>query len=47
MSLGEHLTTFKEIVSDLETNEVKYDEEALGYCVCYPLLSHDELIYEK
>ena len=29
-SPDEHLTTFKEIVSDLETMEVKYDEEDLG-----------------
>ena len=28
-SLEDHLTTFKEIVSDLETTEVKYDEEDL------------------
>ena len=30
MSLKEHLTTFKEIVADLETLEVKYEEEDLG-----------------
>ena len=29
-SLKEHLTTFKEIVADLETLEVKYEEEDLG-----------------
>ena len=29
-SLEEHLTTFKEIVTDLETLEVKYEEEDLG-----------------
>ena len=29
-SLEEHLTTFKEIVTDLETFEVKYEEEDLG-----------------
>ena len=29
-SLDDHLTTFKEIVSDLETMDVKYDEEDLG-----------------
>ena len=29
-SLEEHLTTFKEIVADLETLEVKYEEEGLG-----------------
>ena len=29
-SLEEHLTTFKEIVADLETLEVKYEEEDLG-----------------
>ena len=29
-SLEDHLTTFKEIVSDLETLEVKYDKEDLG-----------------
>ena len=30
MSLEEHLITFKEIVVDLETLEVKYEEEDLG-----------------
>ena len=30
MSLEEHLTAFKEIVADLETLEVKYEEEDLG-----------------
>ena len=30
MSLKEHLTTFKELVVDLETLEVKYEEEDLG-----------------
>ena len=30
MSLEDHLTTFKEIVYDLETMEVKYEEEDLG-----------------
>ena len=29
-SLEDHLTIFKEIVSDLETMEVKYNEENLG-----------------
>ena len=29
-SLEEHLMTFKEIVADLETLEVKYEEEDLG-----------------
>ena len=29
-SLENHLTVFKEIVSDLESMEVKYDEEDLG-----------------
>ena len=29
-TLEEHLTTFKEIVADLETLEVKYEEEDLG-----------------
>ena len=28
--LEEHLTTFKEIVADLENLEVKYEEEDLG-----------------
>ena len=28
-SVDDHLTTFKEIVSDLESMEVKYDEEDL------------------
>ena len=30
MSLEEHLTTFKDIVVELETLEVKYEEEDLG-----------------
>ena len=30
MSLEDHLTVFKEIVSNLETMEVKYDEDDLG-----------------
>ena len=30
MSLEEHLTTFKEIIADLETLEVKYEKEDLG-----------------
>ena len=30
MYLEEHLTTFKEIAVDLETLEVKYEEEDLG-----------------
>ena len=30
MSLEEHLTTFKEIVANLETFEVKYEEEDLS-----------------
>ena len=30
MSLEDHLTVFKEDVYDLETMEVKYDEEDLG-----------------
>ena len=30
MSLEEHLTTFKEIVADLKTLEVKYEEQDLG-----------------
>lgn len=29
-SLEDHLTVFKQIVSDLESMEVKYDEENLG-----------------
>ena len=29
-SLEEHLTTFKEIATDLETLKVKYEEEDLG-----------------
>ena len=35
--LDEHLTTFKEIVSELKIMEVKYDEEdlSLSYCVIY------------
>ena len=30
MSLEDHLTVFKEIVSNLETMEVKYDKNDLG-----------------
>ena len=35
-SLEEHLTTFKEIVADLETLEVKYEEEDLGLMFSLP-----------
>ena len=38
-SLEEHLTVFKEIVSDLETMEVRYDEEDLGLVLLYSLPS--------
>ena len=36
MPLEVHLTTFKEIVANLETLEVKYEEEDLGlmFFVC-------------
>ena len=36
-SLEEHLTTFKEIVADLETLEIKYEEEDLGLMLLYSL----------
>ena len=29
-SLEEHLTTFKEIIADLKTLDVKYDKEIIG-----------------
>ena len=35
--LEEHLTTFKEIVVDLETLEVKYEEEDLGLMLLFSL----------
>ena len=49
-SLEDHLTTFKEIVSDLETMEVKYDEKDLGLILlcslppCY-LNFRDNILY--
>ena len=57
--LEEHLTTFKEIVADLETLEVKYEEEDLGLILLCSLLasyatfkdtilySHDTLTLNK
>ena len=58
-SLDDHLTTFKEIASDLETMEVKYDEEDLGLILLWSLppsyssfrgnilYSHDTLSIEE
>ena len=59
VSLEEHLTTFKELVADLETLEVKYEEENLGLIflcslpISYAtfrnvmLYSHDNLTLNK
>ena len=48
-SLEEHLTTFKEIVADLETLEVKYKEEDLGLMLLCSLHNHvtfrDTILY--
>lgn len=38
-SLEEHITVFKEIVADLETLEVKYDEEDLALILLCSLSS--------
>ena len=38
-SLEKHLTTFKEIVEDLETLEVKYEEKDLGLILSCSLLA--------
>ena len=35
----DHISTFKEIVDDLETMEVKYDEEDLGFILLCSLPS--------
>ena len=51
-SLEDHLTVFKEVVSDLETMEAKYDEEDLGLILLY-LLSfsyatfRDTILYSR
>ena len=37
--LENHLTTFRKIIFDLETVEVKYDEEDLGLILLCSLLS--------
>ena len=42
-SLEEHLMTFKEIVADLETLEVKYEEEDLGLMLLFRFLIHMRL----
>ena len=39
MSLEDHIMTFKEIVTDLETLEVKYEEEDLGLMLLRSLLN--------
>ena len=39
MSLKDHLTILKEVVFDLETMKVKYDEEDLGLILLCSLLS--------
>ena len=51
-SLKDHLTIFKEIVSNLETMEVKYDEEDLGLILlCSLPLSYlnfkDTILYSR
>ena len=51
-SLEEHLTVFKEIVSDLETMEVRYDEEYLGLILLCSLPSlyttfRDTILYSR
>ena len=50
--LEDHLTVSKEIVSDLETMEVKYDEEDLGLillCLLPSLYStfRDTILYNR
>ena len=52
MSLEDHLTTFKEIVSDLENMEVKYDEVDLGLILLCSLPSsyatfRDTILYSR
>lgn len=37
MSVIDHISTFKEIIADLETMEVKYDEEDLRLILLYSL----------
>ena len=45
-SLEEHLTTFKEIIADLETLEVKYEEEDLGlFLLCSLPISYATFRY--
>ena len=52
MSLEEHLTVFKEIVYDLETMEVMYNEEDLGLSLLCSLPSsyitfRDTILYSR
>ena len=52
MSLKEHLTVFKEIVSNLKTMEVKYDEEDLRLIILCSLSSahttfRDTILYGR
>ena len=51
-SLEEHLTTFKEIVANLETLEVKYEEEDLGLMLLCSLPNsyatfRDKILYSR
>ena len=51
-SLEKHLTTFKEIVADLETLEVKYEEEDLGLMLLCLLFNsyatlRDTILYSR
>ena len=40
MSLEEHLTIFKEIFSDLETIQVRYDKDDLGLILLFHCILH-------
>ena len=40
-SVIDHISTFKEIIADLETMEIKYDEEDLGLILLFYILVHD------
>ena len=51
-SLEDHLTTFKEIVSDLETMEVKHDKEDSGLILLFSLTTsylnfRDTILYNQ
>ena len=47
MSLEEHLTTFKEIVADLETLEVKYEEDLLRSLPNSYTTFRDTILYNR